>query len=1090
MDDQDRVSQASSITTISSLASRHASRGEEKVQTFGKRCRAVKRDPNCPVVIRGWLFKRDSAGLKLWKRRWFVLSDYCLFYYKDSREECVLGSIPLPSYKILFCSPRECRNRKYAFKVVHQGMRSYLLSADTQEDMLGWVRALSQSACMESDGIINRRCTSYQDFTQLGGSSESVDGATLGSTRACRGQTEMGQPEGPPGDVLDQRGRHRVRQSVPETRARSFSLDRTAEEHFLSPPLTQASCPTTPRAYYGSRPHTPVGRVDMRPQDSQSAVPPSPGNRQGSDRWHSQDYSECYPVFRRSAVKGNHLDQLPPLPPSRVTHNPQLHHSHVPVCMYPPATHIPSERDSQTLAALQGDTDMVLTRLCGCDKLLQTLSEELAHLQAEKERAQFALEMTRLQLDEWQLEVQEVSQKTLLQDELITIRARMCDVSLEMERVWVDYERMESELCVFRSHLQHICHFGLPQERSQAQRQLWMMEDILCGLKPNRSRFRIMLGLQRPVVLPPVFQNSSVHDVENMPYLGEDPEAPSRPPLPHDLQGTNHSAELRPGWAEPCPKPVFCSSPIDPLGCSSSHSSALRDTHTSEAHSACGWVESGPALKKGMMTEVEKRDRRLRHDHRSANKSKHQESLASQTSSAPNHDDKPHPLVDDKPLPLADDKPRTLGDGQPSPLRVLRVVSAVLPSSLTARRVCVQDPPPELIAPLPEQIYALTTTPGTRTTPVNTNPLQRLLSRAAETPELIPGESRQHSERDMSAEHRDAKRRRVERIRERVLRSASRTGGMEAVHPLKLLQTREHSDSAVLHANRGRIHGNRSLKPRPSAEACQRDEAEDPPLVQMETSSTNHISTLTVESQGANHAAQSVAKHNSNCSASTNQRTEWFLSTSQWQEFIPINIQDEEQPLSTEANQHSDQSANHTCSVDNSSLPEGELHKDGGRSHSAQSEMPIQNPTEDYRSTVPNQLSDSAPIQPAGTPSANHMPCLSDQSGLELRIYEEIQFEENGPNSPKEDCGNAARGVKAQNSNLSPYHSLEPPPACSHQPVLETGEVEKKEAETGSDVTNGAKTRQPVYSCVIKNSVTNHSPPFLKPRVTVVSTSL
>lgn len=29
----------------------------------------------------------------------------------------MLGSIPLPSYRILYCSPRECRNRKYAFKV-------------------------------------------------------------------------------------------------------------------------------------------------------------------------------------------------------------------------------------------------------------------------------------------------------------------------------------------------------------------------------------------------------------------------------------------------------------------------------------------------------------------------------------------------------------------------------------------------------------------------------------------------------------------------------------------------------------------------------------------------------------------------------------------------------------------------------------------------------------------------------------------------------------------------------------------------------------------------------------------------------------
>uniref|UniRef100_A0A3Q3FJ55 PH domain-containing protein n=1 Tax=Labrus bergylta TaxID=56723 RepID=A0A3Q3FJ55_9LABR len=88
-----------------------------KVQAFGKRCQAAKRDPNCPVVIRGWLNKKDSSGLKLWKRRWFVLSNYCLFYYKDSREESVLGSIPLPSYKILFCTPRECKNRKFTFKV-------------------------------------------------------------------------------------------------------------------------------------------------------------------------------------------------------------------------------------------------------------------------------------------------------------------------------------------------------------------------------------------------------------------------------------------------------------------------------------------------------------------------------------------------------------------------------------------------------------------------------------------------------------------------------------------------------------------------------------------------------------------------------------------------------------------------------------------------------------------------------------------------------------------------------------------------------------------------------------------------------------
>lgn len=40
----------------------------------------------------------------------------------------------------------------------------------------------------------------------------------------------------------------------------------------------------------------------------------------------------------------------------------------------------------------------------------------------------------------------------------------------------------------------------------------------------------------------------------------------------------------------------------------------------------------------------------------------------------------------------------------PFPLRVTRVVTALLPSTLVARRVSVEDPPPELSNPLPEQI--------------------------------------------------------------------------------------------------------------------------------------------------------------------------------------------------------------------------------------------------------------------------------------------------------------------------------------------------------------------------------------------------
>lgn len=43
----------------------------------------VKRPPFASVTLQGWLYKQGSEGLMLWKKRWFVLSEYCLFYYKS-----------------------------------------------------------------------------------------------------------------------------------------------------------------------------------------------------------------------------------------------------------------------------------------------------------------------------------------------------------------------------------------------------------------------------------------------------------------------------------------------------------------------------------------------------------------------------------------------------------------------------------------------------------------------------------------------------------------------------------------------------------------------------------------------------------------------------------------------------------------------------------------------------------------------------------------------------------------------------------------------------------------------------------------------
>uniref|UniRef100_A0A1A8EGM7 Pleckstrin homology domain containing, family A member 7a n=1 Tax=Nothobranchius kadleci TaxID=1051664 RepID=A0A1A8EGM7_NOTKA len=137
-------------STVDTTSAPKTSRPSSRVHSFGKRDQAIRRNPNVPVVVRGWLYKQDSSGMRLWKRKWFVLADFCLFYYKDSREESVLGSIPLPSYVISPVGSEDHISRKYAFKAEHYGMRTYYFSADTQEDMNTWLKAMNQAARMQS----------------------------------------------------------------------------------------------------------------------------------------------------------------------------------------------------------------------------------------------------------------------------------------------------------------------------------------------------------------------------------------------------------------------------------------------------------------------------------------------------------------------------------------------------------------------------------------------------------------------------------------------------------------------------------------------------------------------------------------------------------------------------------------------------------------------------------------------------------------------------------------------------------------------------------------------------------------------------
>ncbi|XP_070122565.1 pleckstrin homology domain-containing family A member 6 isoform X35 [Equus przewalskii] len=143
-----------------------ATRASRKAVAFGKRSHSMKRNPGAPVTKAGWLFKQASSGVKQWNKRWFVLVDRCLFYYKDEKEESILGSIPLLSFRVAAVQPSDNISRKHTFKVTvcwvqeagasstqcvspqaeHAGVRTYFFSAESPEEQEAWIQAMGEAA--------------------------------------------------------------------------------------------------------------------------------------------------------------------------------------------------------------------------------------------------------------------------------------------------------------------------------------------------------------------------------------------------------------------------------------------------------------------------------------------------------------------------------------------------------------------------------------------------------------------------------------------------------------------------------------------------------------------------------------------------------------------------------------------------------------------------------------------------------------------------------------------------------------------------------------------------------------------------------
>ncbi|XP_045712140.1 pleckstrin homology domain-containing family A member 4 isoform X2 [Phyllostomus hastatus] len=482
------ASSASTISSLSSLSTKKSARSVSKVHAFGKRGNALRRDPNLPVHIRGWLHKQDSSGLRLWKRRWFVLSGHCLFYYKDSREESVLGSVLLPSYSIRPDGPGAPRGRRFTFIAEHPGMRTYVLAADTLEDLRGWLRALGRASRAEGDDCGRPRSPARPQPGEgpggPGGPPEVRKGEerrSLESPEVARLSRGRGSPglltPSPTADLQSGPGIQRTRSPDPFT-----PLSRPPSPLSLPRPRSAPArrLPASPGdTALPARPHTPLSRIDVRPpldggpQRHALSRPPTPRRGPSSEAGGGrpprspQHWSQ---EARTQAPSGSSTYiQLPPRPPGT--------RASMVLLPGPP----PDSTFHQSL-----ETDTLLTKLCGQDRLLKRLQEEIDQRQEEKEQLEAALELTRQQLGQSPGEAaaprRAWGRQRLLQDRLVSVRATLCHLSQERERVWDMYSNLEQELGTLRETLEYLLHLGSPQERTSAQQQLWMMEDTLAGL--------------------------------------------------------------------------------------------------------------------------------------------------------------------------------------------------------------------------------------------------------------------------------------------------------------------------------------------------------------------------------------------------------------------------------------------------------------------------------------------------------------------------------------------------------------------------------------------------------------------------------
>nr|XP_023868417.1 rho GTPase-activating protein 23-like [Salvelinus alpinus] len=133
--------------------------------------------------------KKVGSGMRPWRRVFSVLRSHSLFLYKDKREAVLRGATlggdadeeqPISIRGCLVDIAYSETKRKHALRLTTQDFCEYLLQAEDREDMLDWIKVISENSKTDNEelgfsrqALISKKLNDYRKQSPTGNKPDS-----------------------------------------------------------------------------------------------------------------------------------------------------------------------------------------------------------------------------------------------------------------------------------------------------------------------------------------------------------------------------------------------------------------------------------------------------------------------------------------------------------------------------------------------------------------------------------------------------------------------------------------------------------------------------------------------------------------------------------------------------------------------------------------------------------------------------------------------------------------------------------------------------------------------------------------------------